>query len=368
MRAIAWLRRNRLEAGWAVFAAVNWVAMVQWPSWETIPFHFVWISLTLLFGFRVWSPRATYAVLSVVILATGASILGDAFDGLQLWGELFEVPLMSAMFLAMVWHARRRQAALSELRAVAEMRASLLERQERFLHDASHELRTPVTIARGHLELLEREHPGMPELEVALDELARIERIVGRLLLLAKTEQQSFVLEEIDLEEFLSDVFMRWSEVAPRAWRLDVDLAGRLYADPDGLREALDALLENAVKYTEAGDRIELEARAEGAGMLIEVSDSGCGVPDEALSRIFDRWARADSARTRERGGAGLGLAIVSAVARAHGGGCSVHPLADGTAFRLHLPVRTAPEAAPAATPVLGEGEGTGAAAGLALS
>jgi signal transduction histidine kinase len=368
MRAIGWLRRNQVEAAWAVFAAANWVAMVHWPSWETIPFHFVWISLTLVYGFRVWSSRTTYAVLAVVIAATGASILGDAFDGLQLWGELFEVPLMSAMFLAMVWHARRRQAVLAELQGVAEMRQSLLERQERFLHDASHELRTPVTIARGHLELLQREQPDAPELDVALDELGRIERIVERLLMLAKAEWQGFVHEEIDVEAFLSDVFMRWSEVAQRAWRLEVDLVGRLQADPDGLREALDALLENAVKYTEPGDMITLAARAEGTGVLIEVSDSGCGVPREALPRIFDRWARADSARTRERGGAGLGLAIVSAVARAHGGRCSVHPLEQGTAFRLHLPVRAAPEAAPAATPALGEGEEAGAAAGLALS
>jgi signal transduction histidine kinase len=347
-----WLRRNPLEAAWALFAAGNWVAMIAWPSWETIPFHFVWISLTFVYGVRVWSSRTMWAVLSVVILATGASIMSDAFHGIQLWGELFEVPLMSAMFLAMVWHAQRRQSALAEVQGVAEMRASLLERQERFLHDASHELRTPVTIARGHLELLQREQPDSPELDVALDELGRIERIVDRLLLLAKSEHQGAAFEEIDLEAFLSDLFIRWSEVAPRAWRLDVDLAGRLVADPEALRDALDALLENAVKYTDAGDSIKLAAHGDGVGgVVIEVSDSGTGVPSEALPRIFDRWGRADGARTRERGGAGLGLAIVAAVARAHGGRCSVEPLARGTAFRLHLPVGIAPANAPCPTP-----------------
>jgi signal transduction histidine kinase len=274
---------------------------------------------------------------------------------------------MSAMFLAMVWHAQRRQAALSEVQGVAEMRASLLARQERFLHDASHELRTPVTIARGHLELLRREQPDAPELEVALDELGRLERIVERLLLLAKSEQPGFVFEEIDLEAFLSDLFMRWSEVAPRVWRLDVDLVGRLRAAPEALRTALDALLENAVKYTDPGDSIELGAHADGTGgVVIEVSDSGSGVPPEALPRIFDRWARADSSRTRERGGAGLGLAIVAAVARAHGGWCSVRPLSRGTAFRLHLPVGTAAENAPSPTPA-GEGELADAGPGPAL-
>jgi len=371
MRVIDWLRRNPLEAAWAVFALANWVAMVAWPSWETIPFHFVWISLTFVYGVRVWRTRTMSSVLLVVIALTGASIFADAFEGIQLWGELFEVPLMSAMFLAMVWHAQRRQSALAEVQGVAEMRASLLERQERFLHDASHELRTPVTIARGHLELLRRDQPDAPEVEVALDELGRMERIVERLLLLAKSEQQGFVFQEIDVEAFLSDLFMRWSEVAPRAWRLRVDLVGRLRADPEALRDALDALLENAVKYTDAGDSIELAAHADGAdGVVIEVSDSGVGIPAEALPHIFDRWARADSARTRDRGGAGLGLAIVAAVARGHGGHCSVKPLPRGTAFRLHLPVRDAAPGtlkAPGPTPA-GEGELAGAGPGLALS
>src|SRR5215471_16038229 len=370
MRVTGWLRRNPLEAAWAVFAVVNWVAMIAWPDWETIPFHFVWISLTFVYGVRVWRTQTMSLVLLVVILATGASIFADAFAGIQLWGELFEVPLMSAMFLAMVWHAQRRQSALAELQGVAEMRASLLERQERFLHDASHELRTPVTIARGHLELLRREQPDSPELEVALDELGRMERIVERLLLLAKSEQQGFAFEEIDVEAFLSDLFIRWSEVAPRAWRLDVDLVGRLRADPEALRNALDALLENAVKYTDPGDSIELAAHAEGAGgVVIEVSDSGSGVPPEALPHIFDRWARADSARTRERGGAGLGLAIVAAVARAHGGRCSVNALPQGTAFRIHLPVIAAPASANApGPPPADEGELAGAGPELALS
>ena len=368
MRATGWLRRNPLEAGWAVFAAANWVAMVWWPSWETIPFHFVWISLTLVYGIRTWSMRTMWAVLSVVALATGASIFADAFDGIQLWGELFEVPLMSAMFLAMVWHAQRRQAALAEVQGVAEIRASLLERQERFLHDASHELRTPITIARGHLELLRREQPDAPELEVALDELGRMERIVGRLLLLAKSEQHGLGFQEIDLEAFLSDLFIRWSEVAPRAWRLEVDLAGRLLADPEALRNALDALLENAVKYTDPGDAVELAAHADGVGgVVIEVSDSGAGIPPEALPRVFDRWARADGARTRERGGAGLGLAIVAAVARGHGGRCSVNRLERGTVFRLHLPVRVAADQAPSPTPTA-EGELIGAGRRPALT
>jgi signal transduction histidine kinase len=306
--------------------------------------------------------RAEVAGGAMAALATAAIAYGAE------WAEALVIPLVLAIFLGLVWHGRRRQAALAEVQGLAEMRASLLERQEHFLHDASHELRTPVTIARGHLELLRRESRDAPELDVALDELGRMERIVERLLLLAKSEQQGAAFEEIDLEAFLSDLFIRWSEVAQRAWRLDVDLEGRLVADPEALRKALDALLENAVKYTDPGDSVELGAHADGAGgVVIEVSDSGSGVPPEALPRIFDRWARADGARTRERGGAGLGLAIVAAVARAHGGRCSVKPLARGTAFRLHLPVRAANVTAPSPAPA-DEGELAGAGPGLALS
>jgi two-component system, OmpR family, sensor kinase len=340
MRVIDLLRRKGLEAAWAAFAVANFVAMSVWPGWETIPFHFVWISLTLLYGFRVWRPAATYLTLLAVVTVTGALILQDAFSGQQLWGELFEVPLMSAMFLAMVWHARRRQDALAIVEHQATQRASLLERQERFLHDASHELRTPVTIARGHLEVLRRTNAnGASEIGVALDELQRIEQILERLLFLAKADQPDFVvLEEVDLEPYLEDVFMRWSEVAPRAWRLGALASGKLSVDQEGLRCALDALLENAVKYTDLGDAIELRSRAANDDVVFEIEDSGCGVPPEAFTHIFDRFARADAARTRVHGGVGLGLAIVDAIAKAHGGRCTVRTTKAGTTFALRMP------------------------------
>jgi signal transduction histidine kinase len=330
--------RYEVELLWVAFALANYAAMIAWPSWETIPFHFVWISLTLLYGFRVWPTRATLVVLIFVMVMTGASIMADAFNGSQLWGELFEVPLMAAMFLAMVWHARRRVDAQR-----AEERRSLLERQERFIHDASHELRTPLTIARGHLELVRPGAEKPVELEIALDELGRMDGIIERLLLLATADQPDFVQAvELDIEPFLEDVFMRWSEVAPRAWRLGRLATGRLLVDPERLRTALDALLENAVKYTRERDAIELRARARRfGGLIIEVEDEGSGVPPEALERIFDRFGRADAARTRSEGGVGLGLAIVDAIAKGHGGRCTVRSNGHGTVFALHLPAFT---------------------------
>jgi signal transduction histidine kinase len=339
MRVIDWSRPRAIELAWFAFAAANLAAMSFWPDWETIPFHFIWVSLTLLFGFRVWHPAGTYTVLALVAVATGSLITLDADNGDQPWGELFEVPLMGAMFLAMVWHARRRQHALGDVQRLAEERASLLERQERFLHDASHELRTPVTIARGHLDVLRRGNGDAPEIGVALDELQRIERIVNRLLRLAKADQPNFVVrEEIDLEPFLEEVFMRWSEVAPRAWMLGPVPAGILRADEEAIREALDALIENAVKHTEPAESIELRARPRGGEVVIEIADGGAGIPREELGRIFDRFARTDSARSRDRGGVGLGLAIVDTIATAHGGRVTVRSSDSGSTFALVLP------------------------------
>ena len=339
MRVIAWSRRNAVELAWAAFAAANLVAMVRWETWETIPFHFIWVSLTLVYGFRVWRPGPTLTALAIVCASTGLLILIDVQSGAQEWGELFEVPLMSAMFLAMVWHAQRRQQALRAVERLADERASLLERQERFLHDASHELRTPVTIARGHLEVLQRTTGQAQEIEVALDELARIEHILGRLLLLAKADHPDFITwSDIDVEPFLEDVFVRWTSAAQRAWCLGPLPVGSLRADPETLRNALDALLENAVKHTQVSDAIELSAVASGSEIAIRVADQGSGIPQDAVNRIFERFARADPARTRAEGGVGLGLAIVDAIAKAHGGRCTVATSMRGSTFELRLP------------------------------
>jgi signal transduction histidine kinase len=354
MRAIGLLRRNPLETAWAVFAGGNLAAMEIWPRWETVPFHFVWVSLTLLFGVRTWRASLTYVLLATVSLCTGALIVTDVVSEQQIWQELFEVPLMAAMFLAMVWHARRRQEALLLAERAAEERSALLEQQTRFLDDVSHELRTPVTIARGHLDVLVATgRSDEPEIGVAIDELSRIERVLERLLLLARAGEPSLhVTAPVEIEPFLEDVFMRWTEVATRGWRLGEIAEGVLEADPDGLRIAIDSLLENAVKYTEESDSIEVRSTARHGRLTIEVADSGCGVPADALPRIFERFARADPARTRAGGGVGLGLAIADAVAKAHGGGCSVRSSREGTVFALHLPGFTAaPAPAPAATP-----------------
>src|SRR4051812_8002987 len=180
-----------------------------------------------------------------------------------------------------------------------------------------------------------------------MDELARMERIVERLLLLAKTQAATLTMAGVELSALLEDVVMRWSDVAPRVWRVGELADGTLRADPDALRCALDALVENAVQHTEPTDVIELRSRASGGEVSIEVADEGSGIPDGAVERIFARFARADAARSRGDGGVGLGLAIVEAIARAHGGRWAGGPPAAGAGVTLALPRVLAPPRGP---------------------
>jgi signal transduction histidine kinase len=313
-------------------------AMIIWPDWQTIPFFAIWISLAVLYGVRVWKMRTTVLVLLVVTATSAGTLSMLAIVHHEDGKTLLKVPLMGMLFLLMVWHARGRVDALrASERHTAELHAAL-ERQERFIHDASHELKTPVTIARGHLELLRSD--GNHDVEIPLDELHRIDAILGQLLLLATVGQPDFLRPEpIELDAFLEDVFMRWSEIAPRGWRLGPIAHGTVTADPERLRTALDALLDNAVKYSENNSAIELRARWEDAGrIVIEVEDEGIGISRDAIGHVFARFGRADSARTRSAGGVGLGLAIVEAIANHHGGRCTVRSGPGGSVFSLHLP------------------------------
>jgi signal transduction histidine kinase len=333
------LRRFAVEILWAFFAIVCHAAMIAWPSWQTIPFFLSWISLALVYGLRVWEMRTTLLVLLLTTFTSAAALTVDVIREHQDWRMDFKVPLMGMLFLVMVWHARGRVGALRASEHHAAELNEALQRQERFIHDASHELKTPVTIARGHLELLRAD--GKHDVEIALDELRRIDAILGQLLLLATAGQPNFLeLETIELEGFLEDVFMRWSDVAPRSWRLGPVVSGTVRADPDRLRTALDALLDNAIKYSDEHSAIELRARwSSESEVVIEVEDEGIGIARDAIGRIFARFGRADAARTRSAGGVGLGLAIVEAIAEHHGGHCSVQSGPHGSVFSLHLPV-----------------------------
>ena len=362
----AQLRGGWLDLAWALFSALNLIAILKFADWETIPFHFIWISFTLLYGFRAWPAKPTLWVLAVVMVTTGAGIGLDVVRGTERPEELTEVPLMAAMFVAMVWHARRKLAAEQRSQLASDQHARLLATQRRFLQDASHQLRTPITIALGHAELLADELSGRQskDLNVVLGELTRLRRIAERLLVIAAAEDPEFLQPEpVALDGFVMDVLRRWRPTAERSWQL-----GRLdkitvQADRERLSLAIDALLENAVRHTGQDDVIKLSVTASGSGPLVPgpdvrvtVTDGGSGIPPDLLPHVFDRFRVGDGPNPR---GTGLGLPLVRAVARAHGGQVLVRTWpGQGSSFELVLPLTGA---AAAGTPESSAGTEGGA-------
>ena len=343
--ALEWPNRERwIDVAWVLFSLANLAAMLIIPSWETVPFHFIWVSLTVLYGFRVWRTRPTLTVLAVVMLTTGAFIAIDYSRGAQPLDEITEVPLMAAMFVAMVWHARRRLSAMDETERVSMENLRLLERERRFVQDASHELRTPITVALGHTELIQRRATDptiVDDVDVIADELARLRRLVDGLLLLAGTEDpQQLHLVPVDVAEIVVDAFRRWA-ATPRRWVLGAAEEAIVLADRDRLAVAFDALIENAVQHTREQDTIEVAVRRREGTAVVSFRDTGTGIPDEDLDRIFDRFARADPGRSRHTGGFGLGLSIVRAIVEAHLGTIHVMSRVDiGTTFEIDLPIQ----------------------------
>jgi signal transduction histidine kinase len=250
---------------------------------------------------------------------------------------------MAAMFVAMVWHARRHLAATEKVRRVSEQNERLLVREHAFLQDASHELRTPITIALGHAELVQRsQHDPLvaEDARVVVEELQRLGRLADRLLTLASLEQPGFLRPtSVDLVPFVVELAHRWAPT-PRVWRLDELDEAVTRADPDRLQLALDAIVENAVKHTGPQDVISFALHRSGDRIAISVSDTGSGIPPEDLQRIFERFSRSAPDPSSPRRGSGLGLSIAKAVVEAHGGTIDVRSEpAKGTVFRITLPV-----------------------------
>src|SRR5438445_2170022 len=324
----AWPTRGLLWIGvaWVIFALANLTGMFIFATWETVPFHFIWVSLTILYGFRVWRMRPTLSVLGAIIVATAAVLIVDVMRDTQPLDEVTEVHLVAAVCLAMVGHARRRLAGIDEMKRVSEANLRLLERERRFIQNASHELRTPITVAIGHAELLQRatdQSRMAADARVVVEELMRLRRLSDRLLLLAAAEDPDFLHKKrIEVEPVLVEALHRWSPT-PRQWRLGATDEAVVDADADRLALAIDALVENAVKHTTVEDWIELSVRRN-HGVEIRVADSGSGIAGEDLDRIFERFGRAESSAKAGNGGVGLGLAIVKTIAEAQGGSVGV--------------------------------------------
>jgi signal transduction histidine kinase len=285
-RRIAWV-----DAAWVALCVANIVAILVFSDLEDVPFLLIWISLTLLYGLRVWPAKR-----------------GNA---------------------------------------------RLLATQRRFLQDASHQLRTPITIALGHAELLASELTGRSEardIQVVVGELTRLRRLSERLLMIAASEDPDFLRPEpVALDRFTLEVFRKWTPTAERRWALGRLDPVMVDADRERLGLTVDALLENAVRHTARGDSIRLSVLRgrDGECARMIVADGGEGILPAELDRIFERF-RTGSQLGGTRG-TGLGLALVRAVARAHGGDVRVRSTpGEGSEFELVLPLLAPPAGAPA--------------------
>lgn len=212
--------------------------------------------------------------------------------------------------------------------------------QRRFVNDAGHELRTPITIVRGHLELMGHDPQEQQEtIDLVLDELDRMGRLVNDMIALAKAERPDFLQYEIiELQPFLEDVFAKAQTLAERQWRLASRCNGTLMGDRQRLTGALLNLLRNAAQHTEATNTIELGCRTTPTRVQFWVKDTGMGIALADQPRVFERFARISD---RKSEGSGLGLAIVKAFTEAHRGTITLASQpGQGATFTITLPYR----------------------------
>jgi two-component system phosphate regulon sensor histidine kinase PhoR len=232
---------------------------------------------------------------------------------------------------------------ITELKQLDQIRSD-------FVANVSHELRTPLSILRGYIETLLDNPKTSPEelsriLQVMERHSKRLGLLVDDLLSLARLESSNTKVElsQVRVRELFNNVTRDWNEkLAAKNLEVIVDLPPDLQtipADETRLQEVFYNLLENAVKYSRENGQIRLQAAQRGPEIVLSVSDDGIGISKDQLPRIFERFYRADKARSRELGGTGLGLAIVKHIAQLHGGRVEAESeLERGTTIRLILP------------------------------
>jgi len=248
-----------------------------------------------------------------------------------------------------------------ELQRLSDTLNEMLDRIEsaflritQFTADASHELRTPVSLIRTEAELALRRSRGEAEYKESLRhillEAERTTALIEQLLSMARADsgRETLHLEPVDLRQTLRGVLDGWQQVATiRSLQFSAGFAAADFSvmgDETLLRRLADILLDNAFKYTSSPGSVHLSLETKGDSAVIMVQDTGVGIAEEEQDRIFERFYRVDKARSREQGGAGLGLAIAQWIVTQHGGLIEVESqLGHGATFRVELPMIAAP-------------------------
>jgi heavy metal sensor kinase len=201
-----------------------------------------------------------------------------------------------------------------------------LERERAFVADAGHELRSPLTVLKGEFELAQRPGRSRTELaetvSVAAEETDRLIRLTENLLLLAREDVPAApgAIELADLAHYAITAVTATAAARGVRITLQDEAVGTVAGDAGRFRQAIDNLLTNAIRYSPPDGTVTIRLARDGSDALLQVIDQGPGFPPEFLPRAFERFARADDARTRGSGGSGLGLAIVAAIMQVHNG------------------------------------------------
>jgi signal transduction histidine kinase len=333
------------------------VTLWRYPEAELVLFHLVWIALAIV-AMRASSER--FHVWILVCFVAGLAIaveIDDLRTRFEVFDTLVELSLDLPGFVALVVLGHRQRRLLITERAAAAADQRRHERQRAFFANAAHALRTPITIARGHTELAMRaisDPVVRADLAVALDELDRLTRAAERNIKLSIVgDLDRDQMRVVDTAELVRTTVERWRPTADRSWSAEArGSSTEVVADPEQLTEALDALIENAVLATTGGDSITVRSEGTADTVVLSVIDTGCGVEDIDPEFLFEPFEQGPNRPGTARGGTGLGLAVVRAVAIAHGGTASMESAAgEGATVRITLPARARSRRAPQAEP-----------------
>ena len=298
----------------------------------------------------VWLVRVGLRPLRDVEATAGAIAAGDLDRRVPGEGRRTEVGRLARVLNVML---ERIQRAFAERDATETALRASEERLRRFVADASHELRTPLAAVSAYAELYSQgasEHPeDLARLMAGIQgESARMKRLVEDLLLLARLDEgRPLEREPVELVALAADAAQAARTVGPD-WPVTLSAASpvEVLGDPGRLRQVLDNLLANVRAHTPPGTTTTLAVRVVGPRAVLEVADTGPGLPAEEVGHVFERFYRADPSRSRTSGGSGLGLSIVGAIVQAHGGSvAAANAPAGGAVFTVELPV--APTADP---------------------
>lgn len=227
--------------------------------------------------------------------------------------------------------------------------ANTLKKQMEFVQNASHELRTPLTIIQAKQELLLQEPDAKiidksEDIMLTLNETKRLTKLTKDLMILARADENNIKLnkEKVDIDELIDGMakpYIEMAEFEEKQMKLNLQYEEEAFVDTSKIYQVMVILLDNAIKYTEKGDCIEINTYSKDGKCVIEVKDTGIGISEEAITHIFDRFYREDKARNRETGGSGLGLSIADVIVKAHNGNIKAsHNKPKGTIFTIKLP------------------------------